>query len=248
MKVFVSSSFNDLGAARDSVMRFLQAHEASYTTNGLSLLRNEIGHLSHIRASLAAEDHIPWTNLLLLYGTNSTGMTWNGTGVTFQEPPIPDDWYRTDTWTEDAGSTGRPSNPWAPIVSSSSVGAIAVDCGTRALLSDRCTRAPLSEGPRDRFFFWWSIRPIVCKCYDCASKALERARESLLRLVSSILAVLSLALVRVIAALGRRITTNNLVLLLIAACRRFGHRDEPGHDDALRVCRYLSLPGVVPAM
>jgi hypothetical protein len=76
----------------------------------------------------------------------------------------------------------------------------------------------------------------------------RRARKDLLRFVGGIIAALSLMLVLVLAALSRRINATNLVLLLIAACQRFGHRDEPGDGDSLRVRRYLSLPGTVPAM
>jgi hypothetical protein len=77
---------------------------------------------------------------------------------------------------------------------------------------------------------------------------LEHAREALRRIVSVFIAALSLVLVRVLAALSRCVNTANLVLLLIAACRHFGHRDEPGDDASLLAHRQLSSLGSVPAM
>src|SRR5690242_16577790 len=47
-----------------------QAYEVKYTPNGARRLRNEIAHLSHIRARLADEDHTSWTNLQILCGAN----------------------------------------------------------------------------------------------------------------------------------------------------------------------------------
>jgi hypothetical protein len=72
------------------------------------------------------------------------------------------------------------------------------------------------------------------------------ACAALLRFVDGIMAALRLMLVRVLAALSRFINAANLVLVIIAACLRFGHRDEPGDNDSLFARRYQSLPGTVP--
>ena len=65
--------------------------------------------------------------------------------------------------------------------------------------------------------------------------------------MGGIIAALSLALVRVLAALSRHINVTDFVLLLIAACQRFGHRDELGDDALLLAHRQQSLLGRVPA-
>lgn len=220
-------------SAWDVLIGNQQAYEVKYTPGGLRQIRNEIAHLSHVRASLAAEDHTSWANLQVLCGTNMVGIGWNG--LSFQQSSIPDDWYRTGTsWPGFAGGNARPANPWAPLVSSN-LGVLVMDGLDELLGAGGHDEAQAAHGRS-------------CRCHDCVARALERTRQSKLRLVGMRIATLSFVLVRVVAALSQRITAANLVLLLIAACRRFGHRDEPGDDDALRVRRYLSLPGTVPAM
>jgi hypothetical protein len=73
-------------------------------------------------------------------------------------------------------------------------------------------------------------------------------RERLQRFVGGIIAVLSLVLVRVLAALSRMVNAVNLVLVMIAACLRYGHRQEPDDHNSLPARRYQSWPGRAPAV
>lgn len=72
--------------------------------------------------------------------------------------------------------------------------------------------------------------------------------KGLLRILDHRLAVLWQVLVRVLAALSLLIRRVGFVFAVIAACRRYGRRDEPGHDrsPSLSLCR-ISLGRVATA-
>lgn len=66
--------------------------------------------------------------------------------------------------------------------------------------------------------------------------------EAALRhLLDSLVAVLSLVLVQVLAALSRRPDTLTFALVMLAACLRYGRREEPDDDASLRVRRQMSF-------
>jgi hypothetical protein len=73
-------------------------------------------------------------------------------------------------------------------------------------------------------------------------------RKALGRFVGGIIAALSMLLVRVLAALSRMFNAVNSVLVMIAACLRYGHRQEPDDHHSLPARRYQSWPGRAPAV
>lgn len=192
------------------------------------MLRGQIGRLVVLVDGLdEAENVADLSRLLNLYAPARPHASYEGL-------PIPADWYRTDTWwPEDARDDERLTKPWSPLTPSESV----------SLASLRFVYAEPGEAwPDGRSM---SEQYPVDRYREAVN--LERAREALRRILSVLIATLSLVLIRVLAALSRHINTTALVLLLIAACRRFGHRDEPGDDDSLLARRNQSLPGRVLA-
>jgi len=71
-------------------------------------------------------------------------------------------------------------------------------------------------------------------------------RVTLLRLLDGILAALRLMLVRVMAALSRRPAVLTFVLVMLAACLRYGRREEPGDYLSLPTRRYQTSLGGCP--
>jgi len=71
-------------------------------------------------------------------------------------------------------------------------------------------------------------------------------RAALLRLLGGILAVLCLMLVRVLAALSRRPDALTFVLVMLAACLRYGRREDPDDGTSLPIRRYRPSLGSCP--
>ena len=71
-------------------------------------------------------------------------------------------------------------------------------------------------------------------------------RTALLRLLDGILAALRLMLVRVLAALSRHPDALAFVLVLLAACLRYGRRSEPDDHAFLPIRRYQRSSGSCP--
>jgi hypothetical protein len=69
---------------------------------------------------------------------------------------------------------------------------------------------------------------------------------ALLRLLDGILAALCLMLVRVLAALSRHPDALMFVLIMLAACLRYGRREEPGDHAFLLTRRYQTSLGSCP--
>lgn len=203
-----------------------------YTPVGAGNLRRQLDRLVLAVECLEEGDYLGQLSRL----TNSPGPVFTAAGTSNLQPAMPDDWYRTDaSWSESSEDDG-PANPWSLAVPpADSLASLSIghsepgDVGRLGVLGpEGITQFPVYSGR--------------------LSRALEGTREGLLRFIGGIITALSLVLVLVLAALSRRFNTVNLVLLLIAACRRFGHRDEPGDDNSLLARRYQSLPGRAPAV
>jgi len=71
-------------------------------------------------------------------------------------------------------------------------------------------------------------------------------RAALLRLLDGILAAMCLVLVLVLAALTRHLDVLTFVLIMLAACLRYGRREEPDDYASLPICRYQKSSGSCP--
>jgi hypothetical protein len=79
-----------------------------------------------------------------------------------------------------------------------------------------------------------------------ADSLLRRSRVALLRLLDGILGALCLMLVRVQTALSRHPDALMFVLIMLAACLRYGRREEPGDHAFLPTRRYQTSLGSCP--
>lgn len=98
------------------------------------------------------------------------------------------------------------------------------------------------EPEADEVFLAYSIRAMPPMWLE------PPARKSLLRFVNGIIAALRLMLIRVLAALSRLVDATNFVLVMIAACLRYGHRQDPDDHHSLPARRYQSWLGRAPAV
>lgn len=69
------------------------------------------------------------------------------------------------------------------------------------------------------------------------------SRTALLRFIDGILAALCLMLVLVLTALTRHLDALTFALVILAACFRYGRREEPDDHGSLPICRYQRLLG-----
>jgi hypothetical protein len=75
---------------------------------------------------------------------------------------------------------------------------------------------------------------------------LPEHKATILRLLDGILAALCLVLVLVLAALSQQSNALNFVLVMLAACRRYGRRSEPDGHTFLPMRRYQTSLGSCP--
>lgn len=223
--------------------------QGKYTSSGAGLLRKQLDHLLFVYDGLdesrSADRSSPKVVITSPHRSARPALL-ELICIPYLSPPVPEspvpaEWYRAASpWDENehqADERWLDGCWWTP-AAAHNVGPPALDCDYRKLRFGRPAARPALESVVDLAMYLVLFAGLA---------GLETTREGFRRFVGGIIAALSLMLVRVLAALSRRITTANLVLLLIAACRRFGHRDEPG-GDALLACRSQSLPGTVPAM
>lgn len=98
------------------------------------------------------------------------------------------------------------------------------------------TSVSASATIRARDSVWHLILP-ACLASD--------SRDALLRFVDGVLAALRLMLVVMLAALSRVADVVTFVLVMLAACLRYGRRQEPGDHDSLVSRRYQTSAGRV---
>ena len=72
------------------------------------------------------------------------------------------------------------------------------------------------------------------------------SNAALLRMLDGILAALCLMFVLVLAALARRPDGLMFVLVMLAACLRYGRREEPGDPRLAAQVQYRTSPGSSP--
>ena len=149
-------------------------------------------------------------------------------------------------------SPGKPTaeiNPWL-----TKVLRLAEAASTSRALSGanvRWIRGSVQDWSRQRFSlahelahleFWPEAARGVGQAPDPVTHV---AREKLLRFVDGILAAVRLTLVRLLAALSRVIGAISFVLAMIAACRRYGHRQDRGDHCSPYAHSCRMLPGRV---
>ena len=202
------------------------------SSNDLKCLQRAIEHLSDVREVLFVFDPIQQTAIYQVKCHTDLDIA---SANRLQEYRFDD--YASD-WFDDRTLASDNLMPWCPqarvaLFSTTTAVALAI---TPTHPSQCSTHRKLElPSPGTLTIVWQDLLP-------------DESRSKLLRFIMGILAALRILLARVLAATSRRPDALTFLLLMLAACLRYGHREEPDDHALLSLRRNLTSMGSCPQL